>query len=206
MSSTLKSSNMLKKLHIAILMLFTSFAIGQKKNVETVSVTLDELIPFVAKNFGNLKQKEQKKNIYFLIQFNSDLSESQKVILHQSFKLVSSSLSDNDFISILTYSGINGVAYKQNSPKEIRKIRRTLNDLKRSVKEIQPDGISFAYQYAETTFMEDANNSIVIIRNNKPNIVNQNLNSKNLKRQRNNAIILTAITLIPEVLSVLKKN
>ncbi len=61
MSSTLKSSNMSKKLHIAILMFVTSLAIAQKKNIETVSVTLDDLIPHIAKKYGNLNQEGQKK-------------------------------------------------------------------------------------------------------------------------------------------------
>lgn len=197
---------MSKKLHITILMFCTSMLFSQKKNIETISVTLDELIPFVVMKYGKQNLTSHKRNIYFLIQFNNDLSESQKVILNQSFKLISRNLSDKDFISILTYSGINGVAYQQESPREYRKIKRTIQNLQRSVKEIHPNGISFAYQYAENTFKEDAHNSVVMIRNNTPHVSSQNLNAKNFKKERNNAILLTAITLIPEVLSVIKKN
>ena len=194
---------MSKKNLLVFVLLITAFIQAQEKNIKTQSVDIDNLISYVVENYKSKKSSEvTPKNIVLLIQFNNDFSEEKKIILKQSLKLMSSRLSENDKISILTYSGINGVVMKQTNATKIKKILKSVIDFNESIKEMHKDGIDFAYKYANDHFDEDAINSIIMVRNSNPTRIAAN--SKQGKKKRNNIFLLTAISLLPEVLSVIK--
>ena len=194
---------MSKKNLLVFVLLITAFIQAQEKNIKTQSVDIDNLISYVVENYKSKKNSEvTPKNIVLLIQFNNDFSEEKKIILKQSLKLMSSRLSENDKISILTYSGINGVVMKQTNATKIKKILKSVIDFNESIKEMHKDGIDFAYKYANDHFDEDAINSIIMVRNSSPTPIAAN--SKQEKKKRNNIFLLTAISLLPEVLSVIK--
>ena len=160
---------MSKKNLLVFVLLITSFIQAQEKNIKTQSVDIDNLISYVVENYKSKKSCEvTPKNIVLLIQFNNDFSEEKKIILKQSLKLMSSRLSENDKISILTYSGINGVVMKQTNATKIKKILKSVIDFNESTKEMHKDGIDFAYKYANDHFDEDAINSIIMVRNSNP--------------------------------------
>tara|TARA_R110001632_G_scaffold53818_4_gene132241 strand:- start:588 stop:1172 length:585 start_codon:yes stop_codon:yes gene_type:complete len=193
---------MSKKNLIVFMLLITTFLQAQEKNIKTQSVVIDDLISFVIENYKTKQKTEQTKNIIFLVQFNNDLSQEQKIILKQSLKLISSRLTEDDKISILTYSGVNGVVLKQTNPTKIKKVLSSIIDFNQSIKEIHKDGIGFAYKYANDNFDEDAINSIIMVRNSNPSAISSN--QKQTKKKNNNLILLTAISLLPEMLSVIK--
>ena len=194
---------MSKKNLLVFVLLITAFIQAQEKNIKTQSVDIDNLISYVVENYKSKKSSEvTPKNIVLLIQFNNDFSEEKKIILKQSLKLMSSRLSENDKISILTYSGINGVVMKQTNATKIKKILKSVIDFNESIKEMHKDGIDFAYKYANDHFDEDAINSIIMVRNSNHTPIAAN--SKQGKKKRNNIFLLTAISLLPEVLSVIK--
>ncbi|HMC01694.1 MAG TPA: hypothetical protein VKN14_11730 [Flavobacteriaceae bacterium] len=189
-------------------LLLSAIGFTQEKNIETQSVSIENLIPFIAENYS--KNTNSLQNITFLIQTGSaGISNDDKVILKQAFKLLSKRLTEDDVISIITYAGLNGVALKQKSAKEIKAILHTINDFKSNIKEFHNDGLELAYVYAEENFNEEAINTIIMVRN--PNIMaNQsqyNSSAQTLsetKKPKNNAVILTAITLLPEIISIIK--
>ena len=198
---------MFKKTLLVTMMLITLFLQAQKKNISTQSVEIDNLITFVVENYKptkttTKKPSAQSKNIVLLLQFNNDFSAENKVVLKQSLKLISSRLTKDDHISILTYSGVNGVVLKQTSIIKIKKILSSIVDFNVSIKEMHKDGIDFAYKYADNNFDEDAINSIVMVRNSNPTPTASNENQG--KKKRNNVLLLTAISLLPEVLAVIK--
>ena len=194
---------MSKKNLLVFVLLITAFMQAQEKNIKTQQVDIDNLISYVVENYKSKKSCEvTPKNIVLLIQFNNDFSEEKKIILKQSLKLMSSRLSENDKISILTYSGINGIVMKQTNATKIKKILKSVIDFNESIKEMHKDGIDFAYKYANDHFDEDAINSIIMVRNSSPTPIAAN--SKQGKKKRNNIFLLTAISLLPEVLSVIK--
>lgn len=194
---------MFKKNLFVTMMLITLSLQAQKKNITTQSVEIDNLISFVVENYKPIKTAtKQSKNIVLLVQFNNDLSAENMVVLKQSLKLICSRLTKDDNISILTYSGVNGVVLKQTSVTKIKKILSSIVDFNASIKEMHKDGIDFAYEYADSNFDEDAINSIVMVRNSNPTATVSNDNQG--KKKRNNAILLTAISLLPEVLAVIK--
>jgi len=184
--------------------------IAQEKNIVTKSVQIDNLIPFVIQNFptSNDGDDVEMRNITFLIQVSeTDLSIENQVVLKQAFKLLSNRLSEDDLISIVTYSGFNGIALKQTEPSDLKKLLYTINNLKSSVKEFHVDGIELAYNYTNDNFEEEAINTVVMVRN--PN-ASANANTYatpatvKTSKNKNGAVLITAISLLPELISVIK--
>jgi secreted protein with Ig-like and vWFA domain len=201
----------MKAVIILILALFVNAtSSAQEKNIETQSVSIENLITFIVENYDTATEDEvqELKNISFLLQVsNVNQSVEAAVILKQAFKLLSKRLNEDDRISIITYSGINGVALGQTSPKELKKLLYTIDNLGSSVKEFHEDGIELAYEYTKENFIEESINSVVMIRN--PNIsreVSSNLVTQTTEapKKKSNAVLLTAITLLPEIIAVIK--
>ncbi len=191
---------------LMLIIVSVTISTAQEKNIETQSVSIENLIGFIVEQYKlNVEEASEAKNITFLIQASENNSIEDAVILKQSFKLLSKRLTEDDVISIVTYSGINGVALSQCPSKDIKKILYVINNLKESIKELHEDGIELAYAHAKENFIEDAVNSVVMIRN--PNaaktIVSNAVETKTSKK-KNNAIMLTAIALLPELIAVIK--
>ncbi len=191
---------------LMLIIVSVTISTAQEKNIETQSVSIENLIGFIVEHYKlNVEDASEAKNITFLIQASENNSIEDAVILKQSFKLLSKRLTEDDVISIVTYSGINGVALSQCPSKDIKKILYVINNLKESIKELHEDGIELAYAHAKENFIEDAVNSVVMIRN--PNaaktIVSNAVDTKTSKKKRN-AIMLTAIALLPELIAVIK--
>ena len=196
-----------------ITLILTAFlattSIAQEMNIETKSVALDNLITFIVENYSVKSEdtESDQQNISFLIQVpETNLSIEDKVILKQAFKLLSNRLTEGDLISIITYLGFNGLALKQVEPNDIKKILHTINNFKSSIKEFHQDGIELAYKYAKENFDEEAINSVVMVRN--PNILSESENTSLLpvkpQKKKNNAVLITAISLLPELLAIIK--
>jgi hypothetical protein len=184
--------------------------IAQEKNIVTKSVEIDNLIPFVIQNFptSNDDDDVDLRNVTFLIQVSeTDLSIENQVVLKQAFKLLSNRLSEDDLVSIVTYSGFNGVALKQTAAHELKKILYTVNNLKSAVKEFHVDGIELAYNYTNDNFEEEAINTVVMVRNpNASTIANTYATPSTIKtsKKKTGAVLITAISLLPELISVIK--
>ncbi|WP_152604780.1 hypothetical protein [Psychroserpens jangbogonensis] len=189
------------------LLLITSMAISQEKNIETKSVSIENLISFIVDHIESKTEDSElpTENITFLLQTPAnDLLIEHKVILNQAFKLVSKRLTEEDYISIITYTGFNGIALNQTSPKDLKLILYTIENLKLSVKEFYKDGIELAYEYTNENFMEDSINTVIMIRNPKA-IQGEHVTVQNAKAaKKNNVVLITAMALLPEIISVIK--
>lgn len=199
-----------------VIILFVALGIttskAQEKDIETKSVSINDVINFVAKNYEVQGEDEiAYNNITFAIQVaNGTIGTEDLVILKQAFKLLSERLNDENTISIVTYYGFSGVALKNTSVSELEIINETLNNLKDGIDDFKDDGIELAYQYAKNNYDEEAKNTIIIIRNTnatKPDVAKMSLKEqKKIKRKkRNKAILATAIGLLPELITLLDK-
>ena len=183
---------------------------AQEKNIQTYSVTLDQLIGFVVETYKVDKDNsEDPHNVVFLLQFNGQtLTSEEAVLLKQAFKILAGRLSEDTLISIATYSGVNGIALQQTPSTDLKKILNTIENLQSSIKEFHDDGIAMAYDYMNTHFDEDFQNSIVIIRNPNSSTTSLTSNIQATKEEKSkgksSAIVLTAISLLPEIISVIK--
>ena len=196
-------------LFIIVLVFMTSTAShSQEKNIETESVTLDNLITFIVEHYAIVTDSTETKNITFLIETYADsFNIEDSVILKQAFKLMSKRFTGRDLISIVTYSNFNGIALNQIKGTDIKKLLYVIEHPKSSVKTFEDDGIELAYEFAKENFIEDSENSVVMIRipNRKSVVVKtESTEAKITSNKKSNAVVLTALALLPEIIAVIK--
>ncbi|WP_179345168.1 vWA domain-containing protein [Winogradskyella ursingii] len=180
---------------------------SQEKNIETESVTLDNLITFIVENYSVDDDTTATKNITFLIEtYGEQFNTEDKVILKQAFKLFSKRVSENDRVSIVSYSNMNGIALKQAEGIDIKKMLYVIEHPKQSIKTIEKDGIELAYEFTKENFVEEAENSVVMVR--IPNRSSEPVTTTNVQntktKKKSNSVVLTAIALLPEIIAVIK--
>lgn len=204
---------MKNRITLVVVLLLTHLATAQEMNIETQSVLIDNLIPFIVETIESKDEDsdEDPEHYIFLVQTPiSDLIAEDKVILKQAFKLISKRLSEIDDISIITYSGFNGIALEKTSSKDLKVVIHAIENLKSNVKELHKDGIGLAYTYAKETMDEDTVSTVVMIRNPKTMISRSSVaglaNSQAVPEtsKKSNTVLLTAITLLPQIISVIK--
>jgi hypothetical protein len=197
----------MKTLFQLLIFLFISTGINaQEKRIETESIALDNLFTFVLEHF---KDADQNQNITFLLKTHSgDFSEEDKFVLKQTFILLSKQLTEDDFVSIVTYNAYNGVALNQTPVSELKKILYTIEYPKESVKTFGDDGIDLAYAYTYENYKENYDNKIVMVRlprrksTSKPALASEHI--QNSKKGNGTAVVLSALALLPEIIAVIK--
>ncbi len=182
---------------------------AQNKTIETESITLDNLITFIVENYKVETDSTQTKNSTFLIEtYGDSFNTEDKVILKQALKIFSERSNAKDSISIATYSEYNGIALEQAKAIDIKKLLYAIEHPKTSIKKFKNEGIELAYNYTKENYVETAKNMVVIIR--VPNRKAKEVTSLNTTTQlkttkpKSNAVMLTAIALLPEIISVIK--
>jgi hypothetical protein len=201
---------MRKYITLAFFLLLSTSINSQELNIETKSVSIDNLITFIIETIQPKSEETVSPpyNMTFLLQTpaNGSIIED-KVILRQAFKLVSKRLDEDDKIAIIAYSGVNGIALKQSNPKDLKKILYTIDNIQSSVKQFHEDGIELAYEYTKDNFIENSKNIVVMIRvpNSKDNS-RERATVQNIQKpkKKNNAVLITALALLPEIISVIK--
>ncbi|WP_430468031.1 hypothetical protein [Winogradskyella ouciana] len=199
----------MKRLFTLLLaLMMTSASFAQEKNIETESVTLDNLITFIVEHYSVQTDSTETKNITFLIEtYADDFNTEDKVILKQAFKLLTKRVTEDDLISIVTYSSFSGIALTQVEATDIKKLLYVIEHPKSSVKTFEEDGIELAYEFAKENFIEDSENSVVMIRipNRKDEVAKADSKDSNkTTKKKSNAVVLTAIALLPELIAVIK--
>ena len=197
----------MKKIITSLFLLFVIVQVrSQEKNIFTKTVQIEEFITFVVNNFPKEVDAEKYRNITFLIPItNLDAVDETSVILKQAFRLLSNRLNDDDMITLVAYSAINGELLKSTSVKELKKILYALDNVNTSISELFEDGIQLGYDIANDNFDEDAVNTVVMIRSSaKANSANLTAKKMKPKKAKNNVVLLTLLGLAPEIISLLK--
>ncbi|WP_452224669.1 hypothetical protein [Lacinutrix chionoecetis] len=217
----------MKTLLTLIISIFLITEVSSQNSIETQSVALEDFITFIANQFP-LEIKEDTSNakedatetpktqqISFILETSkTNFSSEDKIILQQAFKFLATRLNKEDKISLLAYSGQNGLLLDRISAKGIKKTLSVINDLKNSITETHKDGIALAYKLAQEHFNENADNLVVMVRN--PNATqdtaqtetireeDDSAKSKVIKSKNSNVVLLTAMTLLPELITIIK--
>lgn len=199
----------MKSLFTFTLVLVISIACySQERNIETESVKLYNLITFIIENYSIELDSTETRNITFLIETYADtFNIEDNVILKQAFKLLSKRLNEADVISIVMYSNFNGIALSQANANDLKKLLYVIEHPKTSVKTFEEDGVELAYNFTKENFIEDAENSVVMIRlpNRTQEVSEAKAQDSDKKVKKNsNVLVLTAIALLPEIISVIK--
>lgn len=217
----------MKTLFTLFVTLLSLTSLAAQSSIETQSIALDNLITFVANHFplevikentnanaNNTKETKTKQISFILETSKNNYSSEDKIILQQAFKFLTTRLNKDDKVSVFAYAGQNGLLLDRVSAKDIKKMLSVINDVKSSITEAHTDGIAMAYQQAQENHNETADNIVVMIRNpntslnkNKietPEIEITKAADQNTKSKGNNVVLLTAITLLPELISLIK--
>ncbi len=205
---TLNAKPMKTLITFTLALVFSVASHSQEKNIETESVKLDNFISFIIENYSIETDSTNTKNITFLIETYADtFNVEDSVILKQAFKLLSKRVTEEDRISIAMYSNFNGIALNHAEANDLKKLLYTIEHPKSSVKIFEEDGIELAYNFAKENFNDDAENSVVMIRiPNRTQEISEvkNKDSGKKVKKKSNALVLTAMALLPEIISVIK--
>lgn len=197
----------------ATMMLSVMLLQAQEKEISTYSVLIDDFINFIANKYEYQSpevENEKNRNIVFLIQVTSaDMAVEHQIVLEQGFKLLSERLNDSNTISILTYSAYNGIALDSKLPSNLDKINSVIKNPKEYINDFQNDGIELAYSHIKNNYVDEASNSIVIVRNPLNAGMNQvNLTEKKIKKikrkKKKKEILKVAVSILPELLAIIK--
>jgi len=200
----------MKQLLASLFVLFVVVQVkSQEKQIFTKSVQLEALIPFIVNTYNAKRERSKYHKITFLVPISSvDNIDRNMVIVKQSFRLLSSRLQENDRITLVGYSAINGILVNNKSPKALNEILLVLNDVKSNISRIYKDGIQLGYDLSENTYDDDAINSLVMIRASNSSIAikktNSNKKVKKEKKKSSSVVWMTLIGLAPEIISALK--
>ena len=182
---------------------------AQDKTIETESVKLDNFISFIVDQYDTKRDSTSSKNITFLIETYADRFNSEdRIILNQGFKLLSKRLTEKDQINIVMHSHLNGIALDNVKASNIKSLLHVIENPKSHIQTSKADGVDLAYEFTEDTFKPNSENSVVMLRipNRKPsNSVTSELNVQTTVPEKNNAVVLTAIALLPEIIALIKQ-
>jgi Ca-activated chloride channel family protein len=102
-------------------------------------------------------------NFVFLIDVSGSMDLPNRLpLLKEAFQLLVKNLRDKDTVSIVTYGGSVGIWLPPTSGAEKQKISQSLERLTASGDTPGEAAIRTAYKLAETTFMKDGNNRIIL--------------------------------------------
>jgi len=104
-----------------------------------------------------------KSNLTFLIDSSGSMAGYDKLpLLKQAFGLLVDTLTEDDIVSIVTYSGSSAILLDSVSGNQKERIMDVINKLSASGSTAGGEGIETAYRLAEKNFIPDANNRVIL--------------------------------------------
>ncbi len=108
-------------------------------------------------------EKLQKNNLVFLIDVSGSMASDDKLpLLQRSFSYLTEQLSDDDIVSIVTYSGKEAVVLRGCEGNRTGDILSAIQSLKASGSTNGQSGLQKAYELARENFISDGNNRIIM--------------------------------------------
>jgi hypothetical protein len=205
----------MKTLLIIILSFLVTSVQSQTNQLQTEATSLDELIVFIANTVNSKADKTNQSHHYtFLVESpNETLSNSEKEILKQNFKILSHKLSKEDAISLAFYNSINGLLINQTKATQIKEILHAIDSGK--LQTVYSEGISETYAKANSAIDNYTKNTLVFVKNSSAQELKLAIKTNNIapsvvehtkpkNNQTGTVVLLTAISLLPELINVIK--
>ncbi|MFT6319973.1 MAG: Ca-activated chloride channel family protein [Granulosicoccus sp.] len=109
------------------------------------------------------KEQMPPSNLVFLLDVSGSMSAQNKLpLLRKAFKLLVQQLRQEDKVSIVVYAGASGLVLPPTSGSDKHKIISALDNLRSSGSTAGAAGIQLAYKTAESTFIKNGNNRIIL--------------------------------------------
>tara|TARA_R110001632_G_scaffold147436_3_gene264496 strand:- start:481 stop:1116 length:636 start_codon:yes stop_codon:yes gene_type:complete len=201
--------------------LFLSLQLGYAQNntqeVATTMLTVESLITYAADRFP----AEEPQQLYVLIETQAGgVSTDARFFIDHGMRLLLKRLAPTDLIAIGTYGYDNQMILDFTEASNSEDILSTMTQLytMEAVND-ESDGIDLAYQFANENYEEDYENRVLILRDNSNATNGKVANSKKLRKQEaaskeassispntklGGAIALTALSILPEILDIIK--
>jgi hypothetical protein len=181
---------------------------AQEQNIETKSITIDNFINYVVNHTTKVSDTVASQNLTFLFEtHNSFFNTEDKTVLKHGIKFLSEKLNSKDYITIVCYGRQNGIILQNTQASNIKLLLSSIESPNIRPDDNIADGIELAYQLAKESYLEEGQNYVVLVRNpnRKPPVNTQNFTATQPKTKGGgNAVVLTAIALLPEIIKVIK--
>lgn len=148
------------------------------------------------KGFDLPETTRLKSNLVFLLDTSGSMNQPNKLpLLQQSFKLLLSSLSPDDTVSIVAYAGSAGMVLEPTQVKEKTRILNALSQLRAGGSTAGGEGIHLAYQLAENNFDAAGVNRVILATDGDFNVGIQNPEELKgfVERKRDSGIFLSVL-------------
>ena len=110
-----------------------------------------------------LAGQQPRSNLVFLLDVSGSMNSADKLpLVKQSMSLLLSQLQPEDTVSIVVYAGAAGTVLEPTTVKNKQKIMAAMNQLSAGGSTAGADGIRLAYQLAESVFVKDGVNRIIL--------------------------------------------
>lgn len=142
------------------------------------------------------KSEAPASNLIFLIDSSGSMSSSDKLpLVQQAFAMLSSQLSKNDRISIVTYAGSSEVVLKGAKGSDTDEIIEALDSIIASGGTNGEGGIETAYALAEEYFIKGGNNRVILATDGDLNIgaSSEDELTRLIETKRDNGIYLSVL-------------
>ncbi|MBQ0712680.1 MAG: VWA domain-containing protein [Porticoccus sp.] len=141
-------------------------------------------------------QTQPRANLVFLLDTSGSMNQPNKLpLLKNSFKLLLSTLSDEDTVSIVSYAGSAGTVLEPTKVKNKAAILSALSRLNAGGSTSGGEGIRLAYQLAEANFDQNGVNRVILATDGDFNvgIRNQEELKGFIERKRNSGVMLSVL-------------
>lgn len=109
------------------------------------------------------KEQMPPSNLVFLLDVSGSMGDYNKLpLLKKAFQLLTQQLREEDRVSIVVYAGASGLVLPPTSGNDKNKIMAALGKLNAGGSTAGTAGIQLAYQTAESTFIKNGNNRIIL--------------------------------------------
>ena len=141
-------------------------------------------------------QTKRRTNLVFLLDTSGSMNQPNKLpLLKNSFKLLLSTLSAEDTVSIVSYAGSAGTVLEPTKVKNKAAILSALSRLDARGSTAGAEGIRLAYQLAEANFDENGVNRVILATDGDFNVGISNKEELKgfIERKRNSGVMLSVL-------------
>jgi Ca-activated chloride channel family protein len=142
------------------------------------------------------KETRPKNNLVFLIDVSGSMDEEDKLpLVKTALNMLTEELTEDDRISIVTYSGEERVVLQGARGNEKEKIKNAINTLRAAGSTAGEAGITMAYKIASEYFIKDGNNRILLATDGDLNvgISNESELTKLIEEKRETGVFLSVL-------------
>lgn len=185
-----------------------------EKKITTISSKVQDVFDVIIDELIKTDEKKTPKRITFLIEVASSESlVENKILLKQGIKILAKKLANDDQIALVTYGRSSKIVLNHTLLANKSILIESINNINAESIQVNLDGIDKAYQIAEDNYNDKGENIVVLLRDDtKFDIVDMTsttldsltLQKAQIKKQKNATILVTALSLLPEIIRIIK--